>query len=129
MTGTGERADPDRSADGPTEPERRVPRAPTLLDALAPIVVLIGLLATTIVLFGIDATNGPLQVALFLSAAFASLIAFKNGYTAASVADAAVGGVSSALGRSSSCSPSARSSVPGTWPAPSRRSSTTASAC
>ena len=33
-----------------------------------------------------------------LSAAFASLIAFKNGYTAAAVADAAVGGVSTAVG-------------------------------
>ena len=67
------------------------PRAPTLLDALLPIVVLIALLALTIVLFGIDATNGPLQVALLLSAAFASLMAFKNGYTVAGVADAAVG--------------------------------------
>ena len=28
-----------------------------------PVVVLIGLIALTIVLFGIDATNGPLQVA------------------------------------------------------------------
>src|SRR4249919_2744747 len=76
----------------------RVPRAPTLLDALLPIVVLIALLALTIALFGIDATNGPLQVALLLSAAFASLIAFKNGYTVAGVADAAVGGVTSAVG-------------------------------
>src|SRR3954449_4781476 len=74
------------------------PRAPTLLDALLPIVVLIALLATTIVLFGIGATNGPLQVALLLSAAFASLMAFKNGYTVAGVADAAVGGVTSAVG-------------------------------
>ena len=57
------------------------PRPPSLLDALLPIVVLIGLLALTIALFGIDATDGPLQVALLLSAAFASLIAFKNGYT------------------------------------------------
>src|SRR4051794_29725146 len=76
----------------------REPRAPTLLDALLPVVVLIGLLALTIVLFGIDATNGPLQVALFLSAAFASLLAFKNGFTVAAVADAAVGGVTSAVG-------------------------------
>jgi NhaC family Na+:H+ antiporter len=75
-----------------------VPRAPTLLDALLPVVVLICLLATTIVLFGIDATNGPLQVALFLSAAFAALMAFKNGYTVASVAGAAIGGVTSAVG-------------------------------
>ena len=76
----------------------RLPRPPTLLDALLPVLVLIGLLALTIALFGVDATNGPLQVALLLSAAFASLIAFKNGYTVAAVADAAVGGVTSAIG-------------------------------
>jgi len=76
----------------------RQPREPTMLDALLPILVLIALLALTIVYFGIDATNGPLQVALLLSAAFASLMAFKNGYTVAGVADAAVGGVTSAVG-------------------------------
>jgi NhaC family Na+:H+ antiporter len=69
-----------------------------MLDAVLPIVVLIGLLALTIALFGIDATNGPLQVALFVSAAFAALVAFKNGYTVAAVADAAVGGVTTAMG-------------------------------
>ena len=73
------------------------PRAPSLVDALLPIVVLIGLLALTIALFGVSATDGPLQVALLLSAAFASLVAFKNGYTVASVADAAVGGVTIAM--------------------------------
>ena len=78
-------------------PGRR-PRPPSLLDALLPIVVLIVLIALTIAFFGGDATNGPLQVALFLSAAFASLIAFKNGYSVAEVADAAVGGVSTAMG-------------------------------
>src|SRR5215212_6375751 len=82
----------------PGRHQDRGPRAPTLLDALAPIVVLILLLALTISLFGISATDGPLQVALLLSAAFASLVAFKNGYTVAGVADAAVGGVSSAIG-------------------------------
>src|SRR3954466_4355232 len=79
-------------------PDPPGPRAPTMLDAILPVVVLIGLLALTIVLFGIDATNGPLQVALFLSAAFASLVALKNGHTVAAVADAAVGGVTSAVG-------------------------------
>jgi NhaC family Na+:H+ antiporter len=69
-----------------------------MLDAVLPIVVLIVLLALTIVLFGIDATNGPLQVALFLSAAFAALMALKNGHTVASIADAAVGGVTTAVG-------------------------------
>ncbi len=80
------------------ESGERGPRPPTMLDALAPVVVLILLLALTIAVFGIDATNGPLQVALLLSAAFASLMAFKNGHTVASVADAAVGGVTSAIG-------------------------------
>ena len=69
-----------------------------VLDAVLPVVVLIGLIALTIVLFGVDATNGPLQVALLLSASFAALMAFKNGYTAAAVGDAAIGGVSTALG-------------------------------
>jgi membrane protein implicated in regulation of membrane protease activity len=56
------------------------------------------LIALTIWLFGVSATDGPLQVALLLSAAFASLIAFKNGYTAATIGDAAVGGVTTAVG-------------------------------
>src|SRR3954452_19115074 len=80
-----------------TDGERQ-PRPPSLLDAVLPVVVLIALIALTIGLFGVSATDGPLQVALLLSAAFASLIAFKNGITVASVADAAVGGVSSAMG-------------------------------
>jgi NhaC family Na+:H+ antiporter len=74
------------------------PRAPSLLDALLPVVVLILLIALTILLFGIAATDGPLQVALLLSAAFAALIAFKNGYTSAEIAEAAVGGVTTAMG-------------------------------
>ena len=61
-------------------------------------VVLIVLLTLTIVLFGIDAANGPLQVALLTSAMVAGLVAFKNGYTAARLRDAAIGGVTSAMG-------------------------------
>ena len=76
--------------DKPTKP-------PSLADALAPIVVLIGLIALTIATFGVAATDGPLQVALMLSAAFASLVALKNGYTSAALADAAVGGVTTAV--------------------------------
>jgi NhaC family Na+:H+ antiporter len=68
-----------------------------MLDAILPIVVLIGLLALTIALFGISATDGPLQVALLLSAAFASLVAFKNGFTVTAVAEAAVSGVTAAM--------------------------------
>ena len=73
------------------------PRPPSLLDALLPVVVLIALIALTIALFGISATDGPLQVALLLSASFAALMALKNGFTSAAVADAAIGGVANAL--------------------------------
>jgi Na+:H+ antiporter, NhaC family len=97
MTGTPEPS-ADAEADPSPRPARRPPRPPSLFDALLPVVVLIGLLALTIALFGIDATNGPLQVALLLSAAFASLIAFKNGYTVAAIRDATVGGVTTAMG-------------------------------
>jgi NhaC family Na+:H+ antiporter len=76
----------------------RGPREPSLLDAVLPVVVLIALIALTIALFGVGATDGPLQVALLLSAAFASLIAFKNGFTVETIGDAAVGGVSTAMG-------------------------------
>lgn len=79
-------------------PPQGAPREPSLLDAVLPVVVLIVLIATTIALFGVGATDGPLQVALLLSAAFASLIAFKNGYTVESVAQAIVEGVSTAMG-------------------------------
>jgi Na+:H+ antiporter, NhaC family len=63
-----------------------------------PIAVLIGLIALTIISFGISATDGPLQVALMLSAAFASLVALKNGHTTAALAEAAIGGVTTAVG-------------------------------
>jgi NhaC family Na+:H+ antiporter len=82
----------------PVEPfDTEEPRPPSLLDALAPVVVLIVLLVLTIALFGIDATEGPLQVALFASASFAALVAFKNGHRVADVRTAAVGGVTSAM--------------------------------
>src|SRR5438045_5717701 len=85
------------ASEAPPDPGPRQPRPPTLLDALLPVLVLIALLALTIVLFGISATDGPLQVALLLSAAFASLMALKNGYTSAAIADAAIGGVTTAM--------------------------------
>jgi Na+:H+ antiporter, NhaC family len=83
--------------EAPPRQDGRPPRQPSLLDAILPIVVLIGLIALTIALFGISATDGPLQVALLLSAAFASLVALKNGYSSAAIADAAIGGVTTAM--------------------------------
>ncbi len=48
-------------------------------------------------LFGTGATDGPLQVALLTSAVVAGLVALENGYTTASVRDAMVGGITTAL--------------------------------
>lgn len=121
---------PAPAREGPSRAgEVRPPRSPSLLDAILPVVVLIGLIALTIVLFGVDATNGPLQVALLVSAAFASLIAFKNGHTVAAVAEAAIGGVTSALGAIFILL--AVGALIGTWnwPARSPRSCTTGSGC
>jgi Na+:H+ antiporter, NhaC family len=73
------------------------PRAPSLVDAIIPVVALIVLLVLTIAIFGTDATGGPLQVALLTSAVVAGLVALKNGYTAGYVREAAVGGVSSGM--------------------------------
>src|SRR5215468_8671946 len=78
--------------------EQRAVRPPSLLDALIPVTTLIVLIALTIVLFGIGATDGPLQVALLTSAVVAGLVALKNGHTTAAVRDAMVGGVTTALG-------------------------------
>jgi len=77
---------------------RAAPRDPSLLDALVPVVALIGLIALTIVLFGTAATDGPLQVALLTSAVVAGLVALKNGHTTAAVRDAMVGGITTAMG-------------------------------
>lgn len=78
-------------------PDKERVTEPTLLDALLPVGVLIGLIAMTIVLFGIDSTGGPLQVALLLAAAFAALMAHKNGVSYESLGEAAIAGVTAAL--------------------------------
>jgi NhaC family Na+:H+ antiporter len=73
-------------------------KAPTLLDALIPVFSLIALITTAIYLFGTDATEGPLQVALLLSACIAGLVARKNGYEYVLIGEAMIGGISTAMG-------------------------------
>jgi len=54
-------------------------RAPSLLQALLPILVLVLLLAGGVALFGADAAFGANQVALVLAAAVAALVGWRNG--------------------------------------------------
>lgn len=56
------------------------PREPSVLDAILPLVVLIGLIGGAVMLFGLAAIDGPVQVALILSAMVAAIIALKNGH-------------------------------------------------
>src|SRR5262245_40448664 len=72
-------------------------REPTFIESLIPALVLIGLLALTISIFGTDATGGPLQVALLTSAVIAGLMAMRLGHQVAQIQGAVVGGVSSAM--------------------------------
>jgi NhaC family Na+:H+ antiporter len=55
-------------------------RDPSLADALVPLVLLTVLIAGSLALFGLDALDGPIQVAMFLSCAVVALIAMKNGH-------------------------------------------------
>jgi Na+:H+ antiporter, NhaC family len=72
-------------------------REPSLVDALIPLLFMIVLLATSIVLFGIDAATGPLQVALFMSAVVAALVAHKNGHSWERLGEEIVKGISLAM--------------------------------
>ncbi|HET6652793.1 MAG TPA: Na+/H+ antiporter NhaC [Nocardioides sp.] len=55
-------------------------REPSIADALVPLGVLATLIAGGLALFGLDALDGPIQVALLLCCAVAALIAMKNGH-------------------------------------------------
>jgi len=72
-------------------------REPSLLDALIPLLFMIALLVTSIVLFGIDAAIGPLQVALLMSAVVAALVAHKNGHSWEKLGEETVKGISLAM--------------------------------
>ena len=55
-------------------------REPTLAQAVIPLIVLIGLLAASVYLFGDGSSGGPNQIALILGTSVAIIIAMRNGY-------------------------------------------------
>jgi NhaC family Na+:H+ antiporter len=63
-----------------TKIAKRAVRTPSLADAIIPLATLAVLVASCLVLFGLDALDGPIQVALVLCAMVAALIALKNGH-------------------------------------------------
>jgi NhaC family Na+:H+ antiporter len=74
------------------------PRAPTFAESVLAVGILVVFIMGTVIVFGTDATGGPLQVALFLSAMGAGLLAYRLGLSTVRIREAAVGGVSSAMG-------------------------------
>jgi NhaC family Na+:H+ antiporter len=54
-------------------------RQPSLMDALVAMGSLVVLIGGALLLFGLDALDGPIQVALVMAALIAALIAMKNG--------------------------------------------------
>lgn len=69
-------------------------RAPSLLQAFLPLLVLVVLLAGGVALFGEDAAYGANQVSLVLAAAVAALVGWRNGLAWQDLQDAMVHGVS-----------------------------------
>src|SRR6478735_3637557 len=64
-------------------------RAPSLLDALIPLVALVVLIGGAIALFGLQALDGPIPAALVICSMIAMLVIFKNGHSVDEVQEAA----------------------------------------
>jgi NhaC family Na+:H+ antiporter len=79
----------------PDSLEIRAIRAPSLLDAIIPLIALAVLIGSSIALFGLEALDGPIQVALVMCCAVAALIALKNGHRWTAVQEAGQGAMSS----------------------------------
>lgn len=77
--------------------QANTPRPPSLVDALIPLVFMIIMLTMSIILFGIDAATGPLQVALLMSAVVAGVVAHKNGHPWEKLGEEIVKGISLAM--------------------------------
>jgi len=71
---------------------------PSLGQSLIPVLVLIGLLAASVYLFGDGSSGGPNQIALILAAGVGIIIGITNGYTWKEIERGIVHGISLSLG-------------------------------
>ncbi|MCK6372430.1 MAG: Na+/H+ antiporter NhaC, partial [Gammaproteobacteria bacterium] len=82
-------------------PEHTRPiRPPSYVDAIAPLALLVALIAGGLSLYGLDALGGPIPAALVVCAMATGVIVLRNGHTWGEVEDAikrAVGSVTSAI--------------------------------
>ena len=73
-------------------------KEPSLLDSLIPIVLLVGMLSFSVVLFGSDSSYGPNQIALLVAMGIAAIIGMKNGFSWKEIEDGIVKGITVSLG-------------------------------
>lgn len=73
-------------------------RDPTLGQALIPVVLLMGMLAASVMLFGDESSSGPNQIALILGTAAALLVALRNGHNWQSLETGISRGISTSIG-------------------------------
>lgn len=75
------------------QPPRAI-KAPSYCDAFIAIVTLIVSVGASVALFGLDAVNGPLQVAIILSTMVTTLVVLKNGHSWEEIAESGRKGIS-----------------------------------
>lgn len=73
-------------------------KAPSLLQALIPLLALIAMLSSSVYLFGEDSSYGPNQIALLVAAGIAVIIGFRNGFSWQQIEEGITEGISVALG-------------------------------
>lgn len=73
-------------------------KAPSYLDALLPIVTLILLVGSSVALFGLEAVNGPLQVAIIISTMITAMVILKNGHSWEEVSESGRKGIATISG-------------------------------
>ncbi|MEM0911608.1 MAG: Na+/H+ antiporter NhaC [Pseudomonadota bacterium] len=73
-------------------------KAPSLVDCLIPILVIMLLMASAVWLFGNDSSYGPNQIALIIGMFITAIIGLKNGYTWKTIEQGIVNGISMSLG-------------------------------
>jgi len=76
----------------------REKKAPSLAQALLPVLVLIGLLAASVAIYGDSSSSGPNQIALILAAGVGTLVGLRLGFTWKEIEAGIVHGISLSMG-------------------------------
>ncbi|HLU62578.1 MAG TPA: Na+/H+ antiporter NhaC [Gammaproteobacteria bacterium] len=73
-------------------------RAPSMLDAVIPVISLVLMLIASVTLYGADSSYGPNQIALLLAAGIAAIIGIRNGMRWKQIEDGIISGIAVSLG-------------------------------